>query len=136
MQNHYSLCYREEEREMNKYCNLTGVGLIPWSPLYRGALARPVDAPSTARSDSMKNHPLFGGSTDADKVIIGRVQEVAQKKGWKVSLNHTIRMLSAKDLANSLVRLHRCLKLHSHGSFRKAPSQLLDFRTWVALSRR
>ena len=29
MQNHYSLVYREEEREMNKFCNETGVGLIP-----------------------------------------------------------------------------------------------------------
>ncbi len=29
MQNHYSLLYREEEREMNKYCTETGVGLIP-----------------------------------------------------------------------------------------------------------
>ena len=29
MQNHYNLVYREEEREMNKYCGLTGVGLIP-----------------------------------------------------------------------------------------------------------
>lgn len=31
MQNQYNLLYREEEREMNKYCNLTGVGLIPVS---------------------------------------------------------------------------------------------------------
>ena len=30
MQNHYSLLYREEEREVNPYCNYTGVGLIPW----------------------------------------------------------------------------------------------------------
>jgi aryl-alcohol dehydrogenase-like predicted oxidoreductase len=29
MQNRYSLLYREEEREMNKFCNETGVGLIP-----------------------------------------------------------------------------------------------------------
>ena len=29
MQNHYHLLYREEEREMNRYCDLTGVGLIP-----------------------------------------------------------------------------------------------------------
>lgn len=29
MQNHYNLLYREEEREMNKYCDATGVGLIP-----------------------------------------------------------------------------------------------------------
>lgn len=31
MQNHYHLLYREEEREMNRYCNMTGVGLIPVS---------------------------------------------------------------------------------------------------------
>lgn len=28
MQNHYSLLYREEEREMNRFCNATGVGLV------------------------------------------------------------------------------------------------------------
>lgn len=32
MQNHYNLLYREEEREMNKLCDLTGVGLIPVKP--------------------------------------------------------------------------------------------------------
>lgn len=32
MQNFYNLLYREEEREMNKFCNETGVGLIPVSP--------------------------------------------------------------------------------------------------------
>lgn len=31
MQNHYNLLYREEEREMNRFCNETGVGLIPVS---------------------------------------------------------------------------------------------------------
>jgi hypothetical protein len=29
MQNRYNLLYREEEREMNRFCNDTGVGLIP-----------------------------------------------------------------------------------------------------------
>lgn len=33
MQNHYNLLYREEEREMNRFCNSTGVGLIPASNL-------------------------------------------------------------------------------------------------------
>jgi aryl-alcohol dehydrogenase-like predicted oxidoreductase len=32
MQNHYNLLYREEEREMNRFCNDTGVGLIPVRP--------------------------------------------------------------------------------------------------------
>ena len=41
MQNHYNLIYREEEREMNPLCCREGVGLVPWSPVARGLLARP-----------------------------------------------------------------------------------------------
>ncbi len=41
MQNHYNLLYREEEREMIPLCLHEGVGVIPWSPLARGLLARP-----------------------------------------------------------------------------------------------
>ncbi len=37
MQNHYNLLYREEEREMLPLCAAEGVGVIPWSPLARGA---------------------------------------------------------------------------------------------------
>jgi aryl-alcohol dehydrogenase-like predicted oxidoreductase len=77
--------YREEEREMNKYCKLTGVGLIPWSPLYRGALARPVDAAETSRSKTARNNPMFGGYSDADKKIISRVEEIAKKKNWAMA---------------------------------------------------
>ncbi len=29
MQNYYNLLYREEEREMNRFCKSTGVGIIP-----------------------------------------------------------------------------------------------------------
>ena len=70
MQNQYSLLYREEEREMFptlKVCRPAqrasrdpppdvllqsfGVGSIPWSPLGRGLLTRPVGADS-ARENS------------------------------------------------------------------------------------
>ena len=40
MQNHYNLVYREEEREMIPQCLDQGVGVLPWSPLARGLLAR------------------------------------------------------------------------------------------------
>jgi 1-deoxyxylulose-5-phosphate synthase len=40
MQNHYNLVYREEEREMIPLCLDEGVGVLPWSPLARGLLAR------------------------------------------------------------------------------------------------
>ncbi|KAJ7653510.1 NADP-dependent oxidoreductase domain-containing protein [Mycena rosella] len=42
MQNQYSLIYREEEREMFPTLKHLGVGSIPWSPLSRGALSRPL----------------------------------------------------------------------------------------------
>ncbi|KAL9087661.1 MAG: hypothetical protein Q9165_006585 [Trypethelium subeluteriae] len=87
MQNHYSLLYREEEREMNRYCDLTGVALIPWAPLARGHLARPASAfGSTARSAQEQQNVMFPtGHTDIDQQIIARVEELAKKKGWKMS---------------------------------------------------
>ncbi|CAJ2500543.1 Uu.00g033960.m01.CDS01 [Anthostomella pinea] len=83
MQNYYNLCYREEEREMIRFCKATGVGLIPWSPLYSGRLARPLSSSRTLRSD-MPN-PLDPTMTDVDRAIIARVEELATKKGWKMS---------------------------------------------------
>jgi len=87
MQNHYNLLYREEEREMNKFCDLTGVGLIPWAPLCRGHLARPpTDYGSTIRSEGEKNSGrATHGTSEADKKTIARVQELAEKKGWPMS---------------------------------------------------
>ena len=85
MQNHYSLCYREEEREMNKYCHETGVGLIPWAPLYRGFLARPAGSAETERAESLKSNPMMGQITEADIAVIKRVEELASKKAWKMS---------------------------------------------------
>lgn len=88
MQNHYSLCYREEEREMNAYCHDTGVGLIPWAPLYRGHLARPVGSATTARNDTAKQQGTKQDAenlSEADREIVRRVEELAGKKGWKMS---------------------------------------------------
>ena len=89
MQNHYNLLYREEEREMNKFCKETGVGLIPWSPLCRGHLARPPPSSTelTPRSlqEKKMGYLLSSGHTETDHVIIGRVQELAEKKGWTMS---------------------------------------------------
>ena len=81
MQNLYHLLYREEEREMIRYCKQTGVGIIPWSPMAGGSLARPLgEEYKSYRSES------FGPKlTTADKEIIGRVEKIAKKRGWKMS---------------------------------------------------
>ncbi|KAF5024379.1 hypothetical protein F66182_3566 [Fusarium sp. NRRL 66182] len=84
MQNHYNLLYREEEREMIRYCNDTGVGVIPWAPLCRGHLARPpAQFGATDRSKGEKE--AFGELSEVDQNIIGRVVEVADKHGWPMA---------------------------------------------------
>jgi aryl-alcohol dehydrogenase-like predicted oxidoreductase len=83
MQNYYNLCYREEEREMNRFCRETGVGLISWSPLLAGRLARPVGYDESVRSK--RPTPWDEGLTEAYEAIIRRVEELASKKGWKMS---------------------------------------------------
>ncbi|KAH8725074.1 NADP-dependent oxidoreductase domain-containing protein [Phaeosphaeriaceae sp. PMI808] len=81
MQNYYNLIYREEEREMIPYCKDTGVGLIPWSPIARGALTRPWDDRSTKRAETDKftSMLVYDREFETDKKIIGRVEEVAKK---------------------------------------------------------
>jgi 1-deoxyxylulose-5-phosphate synthase len=78
MQNHYNLLYREEEREMLPLCEDEGIGVLPWSPLARGRLAREWGT-STDRSDSDN----FGRTLyqDSDKAIVDRVSEIASERG-------------------------------------------------------
>ncbi|TFK62212.1 Aldo/keto reductase [Pluteus cervinus] len=84
MQNEYSLLYREEEREMLAYCKYNGIGVIPWSPLAGGALARPLGV-ETARTEFIKGTPLETKHSDADITTINRVKELAEKHGKKMS---------------------------------------------------
>ena len=84
MQNQYNLLYREEEREMNRFCNDTGVGLIPWAPLCRGHLARPpAEFGSTERSS--REQAGKHGQSELDRQIISRAVEIAEKRGWPIS---------------------------------------------------
>ena len=83
MQNHYNLVYREEEREMLPYCEKQGIGVLPWSPLARGFLARPVDrlaaTPRGERfeeSDRLSVYRSNGGDETNE-----RVAELAEEKG-------------------------------------------------------
>ena len=69
---------------MLAYCKYNGIGVIPWSPLATGALARPPRI-DTARSEFMKMTPLATTLTEADITIINRVKELAEKHGKKIS---------------------------------------------------
>ncbi|EOD52306.1 hypothetical protein LEMA_P072910.1 [Neofusicoccum parvum] len=84
MQNHYNLLYREEEREMNKYCNMTGVGLIPWSPLASGRLARPPSR--TVDTTRSAQGAIYAADNAAEsEEILRRAHCVAEARGWPMS---------------------------------------------------
>ncbi|KAK4100583.1 Aldo/keto reductase [Parathielavia hyrcaniae] len=87
MQNCYNLLYREEEREMIRFCNDTGVGLIPWAPLCRGHLARrPDQFGTTKRSKGEKDgQPGTHGTVEPDLTIIKRAIEIADRHEWPIS---------------------------------------------------
>ncbi|MCG5214238.1 aldo/keto reductase [Streptosporangium sp. KLBMP 9127] len=80
MQNHYNLLYREEEREMIPLCLDQGVGLIPWSPLARGLLARAgsdvTDTTRTATDGRIEQ--LYDPENDAR--ILDNVAQVARAR--------------------------------------------------------
>jgi aryl-alcohol dehydrogenase-like predicted oxidoreductase len=51
MQNHYNLIYREDERELLPFCQDKSIGVIPFSPLARGVLAR---KPTRDQNDTLR----------------------------------------------------------------------------------
>jgi len=84
MQPLYNLTYREEEREMLPFCRETGVGVIPWSPLGRGLLTRPV-AKSVDSLRSKGDAFATRLNKEASAEIINRVEQLAEKKGTSMA---------------------------------------------------
>ncbi|KAG8911337.1 hypothetical protein FRC01_005772 [Tulasnella sp. 417] len=83
MQNYHNAVYREEEREMTPLLQDMGVGMIPWSPLARGFLTRPIETETTRGSSD-----IFYTVTKSDPTVDGpsieinkRVAEIAKRRG-------------------------------------------------------
>ena len=108
MQNYYNLLYREEEREMIPYCQATGVGLIPWSPVARGVLTRPWSDRSTKReeTDRMLKNMIRSSETEVDKAIVDRVEELSKKKGVPMA-QIAIAWCLSKKYVNPIVGLSK-----------------------------
>ena len=82
MQNHYNLLYREEEREMIPLCQSEGIGVIPWSPLARGRLARPWQSEPTKRYETDQfGKKMYSQSEEADRKVVDRLGQVAEQRG-------------------------------------------------------
>ena len=82
MQNHYNLLYREEEREVIPLCQSEGIGVIPWSPLARGRLARPWQSEHTKRYETDQfGKNMYSHTEEADRKVVDRLGQVAERRG-------------------------------------------------------
>lgn len=81
MQNQINLIYREEEREMIPLCLDQGVGLIPWSPIARGRLARPWGHETARSGTDAYMRLLYERTADADARVVAVVEQVAAETG-------------------------------------------------------
>ena len=81
MQNHLNLIYREEEREMVPLCLDQGIGVIPWSPLARGRLARAAGETTNRIETDRFGKFLYRRTEEADTAVIDAVGAVAKARG-------------------------------------------------------
>jgi len=81
MQDHLNLIYREEEREMLPLCIDQGIGVIPWSPLARGRLARPWGEVTKRFETDPFGNQIYDANIKDDEAINGAVAAVARSTG-------------------------------------------------------
>lgn len=81
VQGHYNLIFREEEREMVPYCREENITLTPYSALAGGRLSKQAGESSKRLEQDDYARLKYDASKEQDEVIIGRVAELAEKRG-------------------------------------------------------
>jgi aryl-alcohol dehydrogenase-like predicted oxidoreductase len=104
MQNHYNLLYREEEREMIPLCQSEGIGVIPWSPLARGRLARPWQTESTERYETDQfGKDLYSRTEEIDQKVVESVGRISEQRGVSRAQVAVAWMLSKSAITSPIV---------------------------------
>jgi aryl-alcohol dehydrogenase-like predicted oxidoreductase len=105
VQPHYNLLNREEEREMLPMCRSEGIGVLPWSPLARGRLARPWGTQSTSDrvSHDRTAQMLYSSSVAADEQIVRALERVAGERGQPLSRIALSWLLSRPGVTSPIV---------------------------------
>lgn len=81
VQGHYNLIFREEEREMAKLCAEDNIAMTPYSALAGGRLCRHNGESTKRLREDDYARLKYDASAAQDDIIIGRVAEVAEKRG-------------------------------------------------------
>ena len=81
VQGHYNLVFREEEREMSRYCRSENIAMTPYSALASGRLARPLGSTSKRMEEDTFAKGKYDQTAEQDAAIIRRVEEIAKRRG-------------------------------------------------------
>jgi 1-deoxyxylulose-5-phosphate synthase len=104
MQNHYNLLYREEEREMIPLCQSEGIGIVPWSPLARGRLARPWQTESTKRYETDQfGKSMYSQTEEFDHAVVDRLGRISEQRGASRAQVALAWMLSKPAITSPIV---------------------------------
>jgi aryl-alcohol dehydrogenase-like predicted oxidoreductase len=128
MQNYYNLVYREEEREMMPLCQSEGIGVIPWSPLARGRLARPWQSENTKRFDTDQfGKTLYSKTEEADHRVVDRLTELSERRGVPQAQSALAWMLSKPFVTSPIVgatKPHHLMDAVAALSLRLSPEEI------------
>jgi aryl-alcohol dehydrogenase-like predicted oxidoreductase len=104
MQPHYNLLYREDEREMFSLCQDQKIGVIPFSPLARGRLAR---KPSREQNETPRaqTDALIKQRYDREDnaAIVQSVSDVAEARGLPMAEVALAWMLSKPGITAPII---------------------------------
>ena len=81
VQGHYNLIFREEEREMAKLCQEDNIAMTPYSALAGGRLSKHLGETSKRLQEDSYARLKYDATATQDRLIIERVEELAQKHG-------------------------------------------------------
>lgn len=98
VQGHYNLIFREEEREMAKFCLEENIAMTPYSPLAGGRLAKRPGGTSKRLLEDSYAHLKYDATAEQDGIIIDRVAQLADKYGvsmTEISLSWLLTKVSA-----------------------------------------
>ena len=111
MQDHLNLMYREEEREMLPLCVDQGIGVIPWSPLARGRLARPWGEVTKRSETDPFGVTLYQATAAADEKINKAVGDVARAHGATMAQVSLAWLLQKRQIAAPIVGVSKMEQL-------------------------
>ena len=81
VQGHYNLIFREEEKEMNPYCQKEQIALTPYSPLAGGRLSKFPGETSKRLMEDEYAKGKYDAAAERDMGIVQRVEELAFHHG-------------------------------------------------------